>query len=131
MKKLRTIGMWGIMTVVMLTFFVAPLDTSAAGLVACEGPSSDRPCNYDSLVLTINKIIDFLLMISASIAAIMFAVAGFKYMTAQGEPGKLSEAKGIFKKVVIGLIIIFSAWLIVKYIFEIFEVDTDFDRIFK
>ncbi|HZS42754.1 MAG TPA: pilin [Candidatus Paceibacterota bacterium] len=73
-------------------------------------------CQWNDLVTLANTIVNFLLYLAGSLAAISFAFAGFLYLTAGGNPSKAAEAKGIFWKVIIGLIIAVGAWLLVKAI---------------
>ena len=92
---------------------------SKAELVPCK-PTVDEEgnmansCTFNSLVQLVDNIIDFIITISVSVSAIMFAYAGFLYLS--GNPGKIKQAHGIFKNVAIGLIFILGAWLIVKAI---------------
>ncbi len=90
-----------------------PIFVSADGLVPCEGAN----CNFSKLVQLAENIIDFLLFkISVPIAGILFAYAGFLYVTASGNPGQVGKATGVFKNVAGGFIIALSAWLLVKLI---------------
>lgn len=56
--------------------------------------------------------------IAVFLSAILFAYAGWQYLTAGGEPGKAGEARKIFWNVGVGLIIILAAWLIVDLIIK-------------
>ncbi len=89
-----------------------------AQIVPCDGV--DTPCNACSLVALGQNILNFLFAISAAIAALMFAFAGFKMVTAGGDPGKISEGKKIFTNVAIGFIILLAAWLIVDTVMKSF-----------
>ena len=81
----------------------------AEGLVTCEGAN----CGFLDVINTIQEIIKFLLVIASIFAAVAFMYAGFLYLFSMGNPGKISQAHGIFKKVVIGYIIMLSAWVAV------------------
>lgn len=82
------------------------------GLVPCTGPD----CTMCDLATLVQKIINLLVTISVSIAAVLFAYAGIMYVFAGGDPGKIKSAHSIFFDVFIGLVIILSAWLIVNLI---------------
>jgi len=84
--------------------------TGDEGLVPCEGAN----CNFSSFMQLIINLIDFLIKISIPIAIILFSYAGFLYITAGGNPGKIGQAHDIFKTVFIGFLIVLSAWLIVN-----------------
>jgi hypothetical protein len=46
----------------------------------------------------------------------MIVIGGIMFLTAAGDPGRIGTAKKILTSVVIGLLIIFLAWLIVDTI---------------
>ncbi|PCI29644.1 hypothetical protein COB55_01735 [Candidatus Wolfebacteria bacterium] len=103
-----------LITFFILSLFVLPLVVGAEEhrLVPC-----DDDCGFNHLVELVNNIINFLIFyVSIPVAAIVFAVAGFKYVTAAGNESKIKEAHGMFSKVVVGLIIALSAFLIVELI---------------
>ncbi len=85
------------------------------GLLTCE-----NKCGWDDLVELAQVIIRFILGISIPIAAAMFAYAGFTYLTAAGDPGKIKKAHGIFQNVFWGFVLILSAWLIINLLTTFF-----------
>jgi len=56
--------------------------------------------------------------IAVFLSAILFAWAGWKYITAGGDATKAGDAKNIFWTVGVGLILILAAWLIVDLIMK-------------
>jgi len=62
-------------------------------------------------------ILDFVLEIIIIIAVLMFVYGGITFIIATGDPGKFSKGKDIIQAAVIGLVIIFAAWIIVNTIF--------------
>jgi len=91
--------------VVLVILF--PVFTSA-GIIPC----TDN-CGYNDLIKLAKNLIDWVMMISVPIATGVFAWAGFKYMTS-GVVDQKNEAKEMLKKVLIGFVVILSAWLIVS-----------------
>lgn len=87
-----------------------PSAVDQGGLVPCDG--SD--CDWSSLVVLAQNVLNFIIYIGILAAAGLFMYAGFLYMTAAGDGSKVTKAKGIFFAIVIGLIIILTAWLIVN-----------------
>lgn len=87
------------------------------GLVPCGGPTC--PCTLCDFIVMFGNIINFLLTkVVPSLAALMIAIGGFMLIFAHvglggGDSGMLSRAKTLFFSVVIGLVIIYGAWLIV------------------
>ena len=101
--------------VLSLVFFMLGVVfvAEAKGLVPCEGPD----CNFDKLIELTQEVIDFLIVIIASpLATVLFAYAGWLYMSAGGDPGKVARGHQIFRNVLLGLVIALAAWLIVSTI---------------
>ena len=60
----------------------------AQGLVPCDGGAT--PCDFAALLTLISNVLDFMIYsVATPIAAIMFAYAGFLYLTAQDNEGKV------------------------------------------
>ena len=45
--------------------------------------------------------------------------AGFKYITAEGNPSKIANLKKILGNIVLGIVIMLCAWLIVRTIMNV------------
>jgi hypothetical protein len=73
-------------------------------------------CDFDALLKTINNIIKFLIFLGIVFSSVVMAYVGFIYLTSAGNTSKLESAKGIFWKVIWGIVIMLSAWLIVNLI---------------
>jgi hypothetical protein len=119
MKKLATTF---ITLSVLLGFFsIAHADT--LGLIPCGntevgGVVTDK-CTYQDVIILAQTVIKFLIFqLAAPIAAIMFAYAGFTYITNGGNESKIKQAHDIFLYVFWGLIIALAAWLVVNFILQ-------------
>lgn len=88
----------------------SPKDTGFQ-LVPCDGVLI--PCDFNALMTLFNRFINFILYVSIPLAAISFSYAGYLYLSAAGNTGKIEEAHGIFIKVLWGFVFVLSAWLIV------------------
>lgn len=98
----------------MFLILATPAVSLADGLVPCNTAAD---CNFSALLQLVNNVINYLLLLTVPIAAIMFAYAGFIMVTAGEESaGAKTKAKSIIKDAVLGLIIALAAWLIVKLI---------------
>lgn len=100
-------------SVFVSVIFITPLlvfGSEHGGLVPCKGIDD---CNFNHLIILVKNIINFLIIVAAPLAAIMFVYAGWLYMTAQGDSGKVSQAHDIFRTVFLGFIFILGAWLAV------------------
>ncbi len=76
----------------------------------------EKECGYYDLVRQVNRIVFYLFMFSIPLTAISFSYAGFIMLTAGGNSGAISRAKGIFYKVLTGFLFMLIAWVLVKLI---------------
>lgn len=116
-KKYIGNPMRSLKSVLKYLFPVLVLIPMAAGAIEIENPIQAQ--DFTELL---NRIIDIIFYLSLAIAPLMLIVAGFYFVTAEGEPKKIDTAKNIIKWVLIGLLVIFCSKgiidLIDKSIFE-------------
>lgn len=117
-----------------LLFANVPL-TADAGIVQCgtqDNPATTTenegtpPCGFCDIFKLINNIVIFLLVPSPSvnhgaavvplIATLLILVGGFYILIAAGQPEMQSKGKTIITAVVIGLLIVYVAWVAVMSI---------------
>lgn len=107
------------LTVLMMSLLFIPVvlfagegDTSpeGAGVVACSGVD----CDVESFFTTIQNVIKLLLQIGIAFVAVIFTVAGYTYLTAGGDSGKVQQAHNMFKNAAIGFIVMLTAFLLVE-----------------
>ena len=84
-------------------------------IVPCNGTD----CTFCHIAQLAQNVLNGGIYLAVFLSAILFAYAGWQYITAGGESGKASEAKKIFWNVGIGLVLILGAWLIVDMIMGI------------
>jgi multisubunit Na+/H+ antiporter MnhF subunit len=94
---------------------LVPLFASAAGIPDKIVPCDGLNCNMCHIATLAQNVLNTGIFVAVFLSAILFAWAGWKYVTAGGG-GEVSTAKGIFFNVLIGLVIILAAWLIVDTI---------------
>jgi uncharacterized membrane protein YhdT len=99
---------------VVAFLFVLPMSASAAGLVPCGG-ATERPCQTCDVVVLTNNVVSWLVMILGTIAAILIVVAGVRLVTSGGNTGAMEEAKSSMTNLIIGYLIVLSAWLVLDY----------------
>lgn len=73
-------------------------------------------CGFADLISLIENVIKYALIIAIPISAIVFAIGGFKILTARDNASARSEAKTMMGKVALGLVIMLAAGLIVNTI---------------
>jgi hypothetical protein len=124
--------MVGLQTVPVALAQTAPADVGNAGtanpdptkggstfqLVSCTGVVDPRtgqgvPCDYNQVVFTASRIISFVLYITIPIVLGIILYTGFTYLTANGDSGKIANAKKMLKPIAIGVFFILAAYLIV------------------
>ena len=82
------------------------------GLVPCGG--NLPPCQFCHLFVMLDGIIDFILFkIAPPLAVLMLVIGGVMFFFSGGSPATLTKAKSLITSVVIGLAIIYGAWMII------------------
>lgn len=89
---------------------------AALEIVPCDGVT--KACDFNALVQLGNNIIKFCIVTGTSIFSIMFMYAGYEYLTAMGDTGKITKAHTYFWNAIVGFVIMLSAWLLVDFIFK-------------
>ena len=107
----------------LVSFLILSLFLFPALSFAADGPPDDGlipncspDCDFEDFMTLVRNVIEFLIWIAIPISVILFSYAGFLYVTAMGDTGKIGKAHDIFNTVFIGLLITVSAWLIVNTI---------------
>ena len=85
-------------------------------LVQCDGVADtskgEVKCNFATLFKQIQFLMNWMFQIGVVLMVGILAYVGVLFMST--DPKKISEAKGIFPKVVEGFIIMLMAWLVVR-----------------
>lgn len=82
-----------------------------------EGNSNDA-CGVNDINFLIMDILKLIFVFAGFIVAGMFMYAGFLLITAAGNTGQIQKAKDIFKRVVIGFLIMFLSYILIKNLLE-------------
>jgi hypothetical protein len=102
--------------IVVLLVFVMVLPVFAAP-EACSGDTClKNPLRFPTLERFIEGVLQAVVMIALPIIVGFMVFAGFKYIFAQGNQNKITEAHKNFTWVVIGTILILSAWVLATLI---------------
>jgi len=106
-----------LLILIILGILLLPL-VSQAGLVPCGGEGQPA-CQLCHLFVLLDNVIDFFLIkIVLPVATLTIVIGGIMFFTSAGNPTKIGQAKSILTSVVIGLVIIFAAWLILGLFFQ-------------
>jgi hypothetical protein len=99
--------------IIVLSFLILILPfglVAASGLVPCELGA----CTICHLFQLFTNIVTFVLtIIVPPVATIMFLYGGILFYTSGGVPEKVKKAKDVITYAIFGIIIIYSAWVIV------------------
>lgn len=98
--------------VFLIPIFVFADGGGLGGLVPCSGPD----CTYEHFLLLLENVIMFLIKLGVAFSAIIFAYAGWLYMTSGGDEGKVKQAHEMLTKVLWGFLFALGAYLIVQLI---------------
>ncbi|MCX6760801.1 MAG: pilin [Candidatus Nealsonbacteria bacterium] len=102
--------------------------TCGGPIVPCGGMDGTTPqsaCKFCHLFVLFNNLIQFLLLcIVPPIAVAGIVLAGVYFIFSGGNPGSIQKAKDIIRAVLIGLFIVFTAWLLVNLFFTYINVST-------
>jgi hypothetical protein len=97
-----------------------PLLAQAQGAVNAKGtevslvPCKGVDCNLSSFATLVQNLLNFGIFLASIIAALLFAYAGWLYLSNSLNGGEsVSRAKSLFINVAIGYVIILGAWLVV------------------
>lgn len=90
-----------------------PAVASAQSLVRTIVPCSGVDCSICDIASLAQNVLNAGIFLAVVFSAITFIRAGFMLVTAEGNASKAGDAKRLFKNVVIGIIVLLSAWLIV------------------
>jgi hypothetical protein len=83
----------------------------AAGLVPCG--EKGNPCNACHAMGMVNSLISYMFTIITFLAVMVIMYAGVKLVTSQGNASEWEEAKGMLTNMIVGFVIVLSAWLVV------------------
>ena len=96
---------------------ILPVDPSPEGTMRKIVSISSFRYGLNSLIVKF-----VLIEIVPLLAVAMFVVAGIMFYSAGGNSNRVEQAKKLFKGIVIGLVIIYGAWLIVTFVLSIIGV---------
>ncbi len=87
-----------------------------SGLVTCTGAD----CNVCTFVQLISNIVNWLFGFLVLLAVLGIMYAGFQLVTSAGNTSALDKAKSMFTNIIIGFVIVLSAWIIVDTVMKAF-----------
>ena len=99
------------------TIYLSAVIVFAADAVhAQKGLENPLNSSFNTIPTFIAGVLKVLVVVALPIITLFIVVAGFMFIMARGNSGKLDEAKKNFVYVVIGALLILGAWLIATLI---------------
>lgn len=97
---------------------IAAAPAFAASLVpaACQGTATLEECGLNEAVQVFINVAQFIFGISGSVALLMFIWGGFLWLTSAGNAEKVKQGQAVITGAVVGLIIIFGAYVGVQFL---------------
>ncbi|MBU1557798.1 pilin [Patescibacteria group bacterium] len=85
---------------------------SLASAEVVAGGGIKNPIGVDSIQELIDAILQIVIAIGTPVAVLFLIYAGFKFVTAQGNPAKVGEAREYFMWTLVGIVILLGASLL-------------------
>ncbi len=105
---------------------ISPTSSEKSDLPAGKLISCYNYCTFSDFLRTLNNIITFLITtLFIPTVVLLFIYAGFKYITAQGDPKKIIDLKKLIINIFLGMLLVLCSWLIVKVILTVLVKDSD------
>ena len=116
MKLMKRIFLASFLFLFVFSLIPSQAQADLLPLVQCGGYEQEA-CDFCDFFEMINRIIKFVMFnLVPPIAILMLIVGGVMFFFGGAKPDMLIRAKGVITSVLIGLIIIFCAWVIVNTI---------------
>ncbi len=111
------------LTLIIASFvYILPNFASAEIVLPCSRGTAQM-CGFNDVFTLINNLIKFFLSyVLLPLSIILVSYAGWLFMTSGGNESKRTQAKAIFKNLLIGIAIFLLAWSIVYFVFKAFGV---------
>ena len=90
-----------------------------------KGDDAEQKCNFKDFMTLFDRIITLLLYTATILAVISFVYAGYLLLFSGGSEEALTSAKHIFTSVLVGIVLAYGAWIIVRFVLVSFGVNKD------
>ena len=119
-KSILVIGL------LLLIPFFAMGNNGSSGLVPCSGID----CSLCDIFTLLANVIAFMLITVVPLAAtLLFMWGGVKFLTAGGDAGKVNDARKLMVSVVIGIVIVYSAHMLISAFLSVMGADVNWPNI--
>lgn len=123
-KKIILTGIFFSLITAVLIFPLFSQFAQAESIIDTSNSSYENgDYSLNDMVLLFIKISGWILGLVGSLALLMFVYGGFMFLISAGSSDKIGQAKKIIVAAVIGLIIVFSSYLIIRFVSQTIGVD--------
>lgn len=98
--------------ILVSSILLVPIFSVSAAIVVTDDPALD----LNSFVVLGVQVAQFILGIVGALTLLMFVYGGFTWITSGGSSDRVKKGKDILVGAVIGLLIVFSSYMIVSYV---------------
>lgn len=101
---------------------------SIVGNINCaKEAGSVSECGLNDFLVVAVNVANWILGITGSLALLMFIYGGAVFLISSGNTEQVTKAKQIIIGSIIGLVIVFSSWLIIDFVFKAVGLPDDVD----
>ncbi len=95
-------------------------------ILECERRAPQKECSWPELLVLADQVMRFCVYLAFSFGVISIAYAGWLMLMSGGNSSEISKAKGIFSKVIWGLVITICAYLFVQTLLKLIGLDESY-----
>jgi len=100
-------------------FLFLGISQAQAALVVCGPGTAKADCEFCDIFVMGSNLLEWIFTwVVPTVATLMFIVGGVLLLFAGAKADAFNKAKGAITAAVVGLLIIFSAWVIVNTVFD-------------
>lgn len=100
------------------------LSTSITVLEKCG--NQDGGCTWEDFLALVQEGLGFIMFLGSLAIVISISYAGWLFISGAGNSGSLSKAKGIMWNVLLGVVFMLTGYLIVKFVLDKLDVNSDY-----
>ncbi len=104
----------------MINIFLAAKDTITNPALS---DTLQNKSGIDFFKVLLPNLITLCLVIASIIAFFILLIGGIKWITSGGDKEKLDQARGTITSAIIGLVIVFSLWAILRLLSKLFGIN--------
>ncbi len=111
---MQRIILFSVLGLVLIVPFVV-----SAQIVPQDCANNPADCDFQALLELAQNILKFIITTAIVVSAIMFAYAGWLFLSDAGNTTNIAAGKKIFSSVAVGLVIVLVAWLLVDTLLDV------------